>query len=97
MALTITDREMRSPDTRHTATAFWSVTWLPGRNLTRDEAITAMTIAEVVGQVPAKGTTRYISWLIQLEGWAAELGLSAATAIARSSEPPDLTGTGDLA
>ena len=57
MALTITDRVMRSPDTKHTAhrqlSASWTVTWLPDRALTRDQAITAMTIAEEVGRIPA--------------------------------------------
>ena len=43
MATRITDTGMTSDQTRHTATAWpvpgeptgWSVTWLPGRNLTR--------------------------------------------------------------
>jgi hypothetical protein len=51
---------MSSAATPHTATAWpapgeptlWSVTWLPGRALTRDQAITAMTIAETVAGTP---------------------------------------------
>ena len=61
MTLTITDRMMRSAYTRHTATAWpvlpgeptlWTVTWLPGRNLTHDQAQAAMGIAEAVGRIP---------------------------------------------
>jgi hypothetical protein len=51
MATKISDTEMTSDITRHTATHTddgWTVTWLPGRTLTRDEAITAMTVAEMV-------------------------------------------------
>ena len=94
MALTITDRVMRSPDTKHTAhrqlTASWTVTWLPDRALTRDQAITAMTIAEWVGRIPADaGPEAYDEkfWLF-VDGWAAELGLSGPDAVARASEPP---------
>lgn len=48
--ITITD--MSSPDTPHTATVTgggWEVSWLPGRTLNRDQAITAMIIASTVG------------------------------------------------
>jgi hypothetical protein len=52
----VTDTVMSSDATPHTATAWpvpgeptlCSVTWLPGRALTRDQAITAITIAEIV-------------------------------------------------
>jgi hypothetical protein len=52
MALTINDRTMTSDDTDHTARLApgeqhqWEVSWLPGRRLTRNQAITAMTLAE---------------------------------------------------
>jgi hypothetical protein len=51
MALTITGKLMRSPDTRHGAVLdpdanfrpdgpeVWRVTWLPGRALTRGQAL----------------------------------------------------------
>lgn len=89
MAITITDHLMSSPDTPHTAApsagAGWYVTWLPGRLLTRTLAIAAMTIAAVVGgrELPSGDQL----WP-HLEGWAAELGLSAVTAVVWASEPP---------
>jgi hypothetical protein len=50
----------------------WRVTWLPGRRLTRNQAVTAMTLAEVLasGTHPDKVATA------QLGAWAAELGLN---------------------
>ena len=58
MTLTITDRIIRSLDTRHTAScrpgaAEWQVTWLPGRILTQDQAVAAMELAEASWQMPA--------------------------------------------
>lgn len=50
--ITITDTHMSSPDTPHIATATgggWQVSWLPGRTLDRNQAITAMTIASTIG------------------------------------------------
>jgi hypothetical protein len=50
----------------------WRVTWLSGRLLTRNQAITAMTLAEVLapGVHPDRASTA------ALGAWAAELGLS---------------------
>jgi hypothetical protein len=86
--ITITEMTMTSPATSHTATATgggWQVSWLPGRTLTRDQATTAMVIANLVG---SKGVPRADDpiWM-HLDGWAAELGLAAPTAVARASEP----------
>jgi hypothetical protein len=53
------------------------VSWLPDRGLTRDQAITAMTLAEVIA-------TRDVSvdpWRLHVEGWAAELYLTADRAV----------------
>jgi hypothetical protein len=85
----ITDTTMTSPATPHTATATgggWQVSWLPGRTLNRNQATTAMVIANLVGD---KGVPRADDpvWLF-LDGWAAELGLTAPGAVARVSEPP---------
>jgi hypothetical protein len=47
----ITATSMHSPATPHTATATgerWQVSWLPGRILTRNQAVTAMVIAYTV-------------------------------------------------
>ena len=87
--ITITDTTMTSPATPHTATTTgdgWEVSWLPGRTLTRNQATTAMTIADMVGGTGVPRADDPI-WLF-LDGWAAELGLTAPGAVARVSEPP---------
>ena len=87
--ITITDTTMASPATPHTATATgggWEVSWLPGRTLTQNQATTAMAIADMVGGTGVPRADDPI-WLF-LDGWAAELGLTAPGAVARVSEPP---------
>jgi len=87
--ITITDTTMTSPATSHTATATcggWEVSWLPGRTLDRNKAITAMTIADMVGGAGVRRADDPI-WLF-LDGWAAELSLTAPGAVARVSESP---------
>ena len=92
MALTITEQIMRSPDTAHTATAWpvpdpdeptlWTVTWLPGRNLTRSQATTAMMLAQAVGR--GVGLSDDPQWP-RLDSWARELGLTGPDAVVRAS------------
>ena len=87
--ITITDTDMSSPDTPHTATVTgggWQVSWLPGRTLNRNQAITAMIIASTVG---GNGVPRADNpiWL-HLDGWAAELSLTAPGAVARVPARP---------
>lgn len=88
MATKISDTEMTSDVTRHTATRTcggWTVTWLPGRTLTRDEAITAMTIAEMIierAHILADPASK-LWWFI--DGWADELGVTTAFAVAETS------------
>jgi hypothetical protein len=99
--LTITDRLMRSPYTPHTATAWpvpdeptlWTVTWLPGRNLTRSQAEAAMNIAETFGRIPADAAPEAFdeAFWAKVEAWSAELGIAGATAVVRASEPPVAT------
>jgi hypothetical protein len=81
--LTITDRIMRSPATRHTAEPSgdgWAVSWLPGRTLTRSQAVTSMMLAQAVGRGVGDP-----SWP-RLDGWAADLGLSGPDVTGRVSE-----------
>src|SRR5438093_1562945 len=100
MALTITDQVMRSTATQHNACRLpteanpaadvWAVSWLPKRRLTRDQAVTAMTIAEEVGRIPADAgpeayDTRF--WAL-VDSLAAELGLAGPDAVTKASEPP---------
>jgi hypothetical protein len=84
---TITAHLMSSTRTEHWAVptvageeyGTWCVSWLPGRELSRNQAITAMTLAEFV----AGGVTspEHRKWTV-MHGWAAELGLTAPDAVA---------------
>lgn len=97
MSTKITDTGMTSDVTRHTATAWpvpgeptlWSVTWLPGRALTRDQAVTAMTVAEMVAERASILADPSAELWWHVDGWAAELGLSAADAVAMASASPE--------
>ncbi len=90
MALTITDTVIRSDQTTHTAlrskSGRWHVSWLPGRTVDRNQAITAITLAEVVGARGVRLPGDPI-WPF-LDNWAAELGLSGPQAVVLASEPP---------
>ena len=92
MATKITDTEMSSDVTRHTATRTdggWTVTWLPGRTLTHSQAVTAMTIAETV-RVHADDLADNASrWHLHVDGWAAELALTGPEAVAEASLSPE--------
>jgi hypothetical protein len=91
MGLTIGDDSISSDRSRHTARLapgeeqWWEVSWLPGRPMDRNSAITAMVLADVTayGDVNA----RHRLW-IHVEGWAAELGLTAPDVLTRVSSPP---------
>ena len=85
MALTITDYEISSDQTPHTARLLrfeagdaWRVSWLPERLMDRNAAITALTLAE---QIDRNGLWDYRS-SANIDAWAAELGLTGAQAIA---------------
>lgn len=83
----ITDEAMRSEATSHTATRTpdgWAMTWLPGRILDRDAAVTAMTIAETVAMGRAHPGDRL--WA-HVQNWAAELDLGAPDAVRRVAAP----------
>jgi hypothetical protein len=82
MSISITDDAMNCDATGHTARrteAGWQVSWLPGRTLTRNQAITAMTLGEATARDPQP---RDRIWPFA-EGWAAELGLSGAAEAVR--------------
>jgi hypothetical protein len=92
MATTITDESMTSDVTANRAryskdaaadgNGAWVVTWLPLRLLTRNQAVTAMTIAETVAIAMRSGVTeQFAGWRLHVDGWAAELGLTGPEAI----------------
>ena len=71
-----------TPGSQH----LWEVSWLPGRPLDRNGAITAMVLAGQAGNDDLN--ERHRLWP-HIEGWAAELGLTAPTALAAvAAEPP---------
>jgi hypothetical protein len=90
MTLTIQDDSISSDHTRHTARLapghehVWHVSWLPGRLMDRNTAITAMVLADVVA--PGDMHAGHRIWP-HIECWAAELGLSAPDALAWASQP----------
>lgn len=99
MALTITDYEISSDQTPHTARLLrfeagpaWRVSWLPKRLMDRNAAITALSLAE---QFDRNGLWDYRQ-SANIDAWAAELGLSGPQAIAMlggvpQQEDPDAT------
>jgi hypothetical protein len=92
MALTILDCTITSNQTSHTArratdhARHWEVSWLPGRHLTRNQAITAMALAEVC---PAARGGNWERIRPHIQGWATELGLTAEQAATRIIALPD--------
>jgi hypothetical protein len=100
VALKIDDTAMSSDHTAHTARQTpgrdgWEVSWLPGQNLDRNTAITAMILADTTAERDLHEGHRL--WP-HIQGWAGELGLSAHDAIAKISQPPsDLNRQQELA
>ena len=93
MTLTIYDTTMTSDQTAHAARRapgrqhLWEVSWLPGRALDRNSAITAMTLADLAGQGDLN--EQHQLWPF-IATWAAELGLTGPDAINRASQPGSL-------
>jgi hypothetical protein len=91
MTLTILDDSISSDHTMHTARLApghehaWHASWLPGRLMDRNTAITAMMLADVVA--PGDLHAGHPTWL-HTESWAAELGLTAPDTLAWVSQPP---------
>jgi hypothetical protein len=98
MTLTIWDDSITSDQSAHTARPVanqeyrWEVSWLPGRSMDRNSAITAMVLADVTG--PGDLHTGHHLWP-HVEGWAAELGLTAPDVLAHLARPPDWTMSAD--
>ena len=90
MTVTITDATMTSDQTAHTARLapghqhLWEVFWLPGRALDRNSTITAMILADHVGEHDLN--ERHRLWPI-IQSWAAELALTGSDAVNRVSRP----------
>ena len=65
----------RVPGTRY----LWEVSWLPGRTLDHDRAVTAMVLADITA--PGGIDEGHQLW-DPVKGWAGVLGLSADDALA---------------
>ena len=91
MTISIGDDRMTSDVTPHVAELVgegqWRVSWLPERTLSRNEATTAMTLAELVARGVRDGDRR---WLFVV-GWAQELGLSGTQAAQRVRQAPPVS------
>ena len=90
MTLTINDTTMTSDQTPHTARQApsqigWKVSWLPGRTLDRNSAITAMILADTSADERVREGHRL--WP-HIQGWAAELGLTGTDAVAAICQQP---------
>jgi hypothetical protein len=90
MTLTITNTTMTSDQTAHIARhapdrSGWEVSWLPGRILDRNTAITAMTLADTAAEQHLDEGHRL--WP-HVQSWAGGLGLAAPKAIAQACRPP---------
>ncbi len=90
MTLTITDTTMTSDHTAHSAQQALSrdeceVSWLPAQTLDANTAVTAMILADVVGQADLHEGHRL--WP-HIQSWAAELGLTGAEVVTAASQPP---------
>jgi hypothetical protein len=117
MTLNITVSHITSNLTPHTARAAdppekpfrWTVSWLPpGQLLSYNQAITAMTIAEIVaaniGRIPdcsPEQRAEYIaeqtgSWRLLVDQWASELDMTGVAAIAAAMLRPRNTDRRDV-
>jgi hypothetical protein len=97
MTVTILDDSMSSDRTPHTARLSagdrrsWEVSWLPGRRMNRNSAITAMMLADVTGYGDIDA--RHRLWP-HISGWAAELALTAPEALTQMANPPTWANVG---
>ena len=84
----ITDKQMISESGHHHATpvrdgdphGMWEVSWLPGRELTRNQAITAMVLVDYIDHRPPEPESP--RWTF-IDGWADELRLTGRDAVDR--------------
>lgn len=96
MTLHITDDAITSDETRHTAApaagpCAWEVSWLPGRLLDRNAAITAMTLGEIITRIVNAGGIDSTDdrWTI-IDAFVAELGIDGPDALVRITDQGEL-------
>jgi hypothetical protein len=89
MALTITNHLIRNADTPHTAglgDGGWTVTWLPGRGLTKGQAA-AIETAGAASQIPADCNPQVHGegFWSRVNAWAGQFGLTGHAGIVQAS------------
>jgi hypothetical protein len=91
MAIRIDDTFMSSDQSSHTARPVsgrpseWEVSWLPGRTVDRNTAVTAMVLAEIAASGEIRDGHRL--WP-HVQRWAEEVGLTGTDAMAQAVVPP---------
>lgn len=82
----IGDTGMRSPNHPFTATRVslgeWTVSWLPGKTLTRNQATTAMVVADLLAKNGTDPMHLSHSNLLALGNWSSELGMLTSEMLA---------------
>jgi len=84
MALRITESSITSDGTAHTARISpdgWQVSWLPGRTLTRNQAVSALMLTQEASRGIEQGDRLWPHVTV----WAGELGLLPRDAVALAS------------
>ena len=95
MSIKIDDTSMASDRSPHRADLWpmpgadesptmWRVSWCPEKPLGRNEATTAMVLADVIGKDEPDLSDHH---RLFVGGWAAELGMSADEAVRRVRQP----------
>jgi hypothetical protein len=83
VSIILSEALMHSDSTPHAARrqgdGTWRVTWLPDRTLSRDQALTAMKLAELIDAGLERGNRHWPS----IDSLAAELGMFSPAAIIR--------------
>lgn len=105
MATTINDQTMTSGETPHFAIKMqseqpdkcWYVSWLPNQPLDRNQAITAMLIAETAAEIVGSGQLDKHPMWPHFNNWSAELSLTGTEAFTRAVTPPAETAARQIA
>lgn len=90
MGVSIDEEQMSSDHSAHSARRVegcWFISWWPVRSLTRNQAITAMMLSDVLAGMP-RGREREDRLWPHVEGWARELGLAGSTVLEWAGEAP---------
>jgi hypothetical protein len=99
MTVKFGDRQITSNFSHHSAAmksdGSWTVTWLPGRTLTRAQATTAMMIAEAVRTHTDDLADNDSEMWGRMDNWAAELGVTGPHAVVEASLDPEDHGVAD--